>query len=134
MLSDHDKFMDLSFELFYQLLAEDYFIDATEDLIFKTIRKWVQVWKCFIFMADKRYRPFILYATWTSYRHIVELLKARCYFAVIYLDNVFSCVIVILIVNVINMNWQLLYLEQFLMKQRFKFQNDFSKLVGLLYL
>ena len=43
MLSDHDKFMDLSFELFYQLLAEDYFIDATEDLIFRTIQRWVRV-------------------------------------------------------------------------------------------
>ena len=43
MLSDHEKFVDLSFELFYQLLADDYFIAATEDLIFKTIRRWVQV-------------------------------------------------------------------------------------------
>lgn len=40
-LADKDKFLHLSHDLFYLLLAEEYNIEATEYFVFQTVMKWV---------------------------------------------------------------------------------------------
>ena len=42
MLSENPKFMLLSYEVMYQLLLENYYIDATEAFILQTILKWLE--------------------------------------------------------------------------------------------
>ena len=41
MLAQQPKFMQLAHDLFFLLLAEDYYIEATENTIFQTLMKWL---------------------------------------------------------------------------------------------
>lgn len=41
-LAEKSKFLNLSQELFYQILVEDYYVEASESCIFQTVMKWLK--------------------------------------------------------------------------------------------